>query len=166
LWGGPFFCIGASPYPGTAACRIVCGAARRSAPSRKGSGASEIFPDPAEQVGGGDCRERDKESRNQIIDHDAERYHGLRIKVNRARLRARARRLCGAPPLGCPLPSASAQSDWDVSRQGRHPLHLPPADRSAPIQNDSGLPQGPADPSPVRVLMRQTACVFAVPRMV
>ena len=33
-----------------------------------------------------------------------ERYHGLRIKVNGARLRARARRLCGAPPLGCPLP--------------------------------------------------------------
>ena len=39
--------------------------------------------------------------------------------MNRARLRARARRLCGAPPLGCPLPSASAQSDWDVSRQGQ-----------------------------------------------
>jgi hypothetical protein len=28
----------------------------------------------------------------------------------------------------------------------------------ASIQNDSGLPQGPADPSPGRLLMRQTAC--------
>ena len=28
----------------------------------------------------------------------------------------------------------------------------------AGFQNDSGLPQGPADPSPGRLLMRQTAC--------
>jgi hypothetical protein len=35
---------------------------------------------------------------------------------------------------------------------------------SASIQNDSGLPQGPAGPSPGRLLMRQTACAPAVPR--
>jgi hypothetical protein len=31
------------------------------------------------------------------------------------------------------------------------------------IQNDSGLPQGPADPSTGRLLMRQTACARRVP---
>ena len=29
---------------------------------------------------------------------------------------------------------------------------------AAGFQNNSGLPQGPADPSPGRLLMRQTAC--------
>src|SRR5258705_10278260 len=33
----------------------------------------------------------------------------------------------------------------------------------ASIQNNSGLPQGPADPSTGRLLMRQTACVRRVP---
>jgi hypothetical protein len=31
------------------------------------------------------------------------------------------------------------------------------------FQNDSGLPQGPADPCPGRLLMRQTACVRRIP---
>jgi hypothetical protein len=57
-----------------------------------------------------------------------ERYHGLRIKVNGARLRARARRLCGAPPLGCPLPPvglgrfAARRKTWLRIWNGQTPL--------------------------------------------
>src|SRR6476659_1544650 len=46
--------------------------------------------------------------------------------------RSLAARACPAPmggaAAGMPLAAASTQSDWDVSRQGWHPLHLPPAE--------------------------------------
>ena len=49
------------------------------------------------------------------------------------------------------LPPNGARSDWDFTTHGSLIL-------GTPIQNNSGLPQGPADPSPGRLLTRQTAC--------
>jgi hypothetical protein len=60
------------------------------------------------------------------------------------------------------VPRRSRKRVWGVADCNSLPPQPSPVG-VCPIQNNSGLPQGPADPFPARLLMRQTACARRAP---